>query len=1134
MKKHTFLRIIAGILFTAICAALILGTYGCAKKGQEIEPEVILFSSSFEKDEEVKAAESTIEGNKVSAVKSPDGKSGMLVEVGTGPSVTWNDKYRDVGFSGANALTVHGVHEGSGAAYCSDVIFSGLNIPVTEKTRISYVIYPSTLKQSDYDFDYTQMYLCLDIAFTDGTYLSDLGAIDQNGFGMTAQAQGDSDALYTNQWNYIESKIGDVAIGKTIDKVIITYSKNENTKGKDAEFLAFLDDIEIKTAPDIVYEHVSDYVNILRGTNSSSDFSRGVTTPAVTYPHGFNIFTPVTDAGSTLPYSYQLGANRNTISSLQITHCASFWVGYYASWQFMANTSVDINNATAKKLEADARKAEFTHDNEIAKAHYYSVTFDEGSNASGVKVEITPTMYGAMVRFTFPKDSEHRNIIFDCENGLGKTVFDAEKGTIKAFTDDSKNNSRRMYIYGEFLDAKAKNMTFKKGGSNSSILSFDESIDTVTMKLTSSFISYEQAEKNMEYDMEKRDDFDDTFENAQKKWDEQLGIVEIEGATYTQLVTYYSCLYRVYGHPNLLTENTGTENEPVMQYASPYSGSLSNPDIKNGALVCNTGLWDTYRTAWPAYSFFNYQGTDGATMIEGLLDHFRDKGWNGQWMAYSGFQCMIGSHSDVVYADAAVKGIKFDFETAMDSMLKNASVDKGREGGVGREETETSVFTGYVTNSTPRGLSWTQDNCINDYGIYRMAQLMGLTDEAEYYRNRALSYVTVFSEDDGFFIGKNANGKWSRTGRSFNPEDWSDDYCESNAWNQAFNLVHDVQGMINLYGGRDAFNAKLDEFFSTPVTNVSESSIHEVREMRDVRLGQYEHSNQIAHHICYMYDYSGQPWKTQAAVRSVLSRCYVGSEIGQGYVGDEDNGEQSGWYVFSALGFYPMNLASGEYAIGSPLFPKVTIHLPTGDVTIIAKDNSTENIYIQGCTVNGENYDKAYLTHELISSGNVEIVFQMGSQPSTWASSEAAAPSSLSAAGQGVNYKTDMLAANICSVSQCTNSNALFDNTSGTSAAANGSISVVATFAQPVTASMLTITSAGNAADKAPNAFTLYGSTDGTNWVQLDSRSEIEFKWSQYTRPFSIPEANRNAYQYYRIDLSGTGMISVAELELIG
>ncbi len=1130
----TFTQHIARLMLIVFCVTLTLSAYGCKNKKQEIEPEVILFSSSFEKDD-VKATESTLEAGKLSSVKTTDGADGMKTEVGTGPSSTWNNKYKDVGFTGAKALTVSGVHSGAGQAFCSNVLFSGLNIPVEEKTRLAYVIYPSTLTQDSYDFDYTQMYFCLDIAFTDGTYLSDLGAIDQNGFGMTAQAQGDSDALYTNQWNYIESKLGDVALGKTIDRIIVTYSKNENTKGTDAEFLTFFDDIVIKTAPDIVYEHLSDYVDILRGTNSSSEFSRGVTTPAVTYPHGFNIFTPVTDKGSTLPYSYQLGKSNNTISSLQITHCASFWVGYYATWQFMANTSIDISKGvTSKKLEAESRKAEFTHDNEIAKAHYYSITFDEGSNASGVKMEVTPTMYGAMVRITFPEDSENRNIIFDCENALGKTVYDEETGTFQAFSDDSKNNSRRMYVYGEFLDVKTKNMTFEKGGTSSSILSFDDSVDSVTMKLSTSFISYEQAQKNMEFDMGKRDDFDDIFEKAQKEWDDLLGIVEIEGATFTQLVTYYSCMYRVFGHPYLLTENTGTESEPVMQYASPYSGSLAKPDIKDGALVCSTGLWDTYRTAWPAYSFFNYQGTNGATLIEGLLQHYRDKGWNGQWMAYSGFQCMIGTHSDVIYADAAIKGIEFDYQTAFDSMVKNASVDRGNDGGVGRTENHTSVFTGYVTNKDSRGLSWTQDNCINDYGIYRMAEKLGLKDEAEYYKNRALSYVTVFSEDDQFYIGKDANGKWSATGRGFNPENWSGDYCESNAWNQAFSMVHDVQGMINLYGGRDNFNAKLDTFFSTPVTNVNNNSIHEVREMRDVRLGQYEHSNQIAHHICYMYDYSGQPWKTQEKVRSVLARCYVGSEIGQGYVGDEDNGEQSGWYVFSALGFYPMNLASGEYAIGSPLFPKVTIHLPTGDITITANNNNTQNIYIQGCTVNGQSYDNAYFTQELFSSGNVDIVFEMGATPTTWASSEASAPSSLSPSGSAVNYKADKLTASGASVNNVTNLSALFDNNSRTSATSNGNVSVVANLGAPTAVSMLTITSADGGKDNAPNAFTLYGSNDGVNWVQLDSRSGIEFKWDKYTRPFSIPEANRNAYQYYKIDLSGNGNLSIAELELIG
>ncbi len=1098
------------------------------------EEEKTLFASSFE-DEDAPAMQSTLDNNRVSAVKNTENsKSGMTVKTGTGPSVTWNDHYQNVGFTGDKALTVHGIHQGSGKAYCNNVIYSDLSIPVTENTRLSYVLYPSTLARNNYDYNYTQMYLCLDLAFSDGTYLSTLGALDQNGFGLTAQEQGDSQALYTNQWNYIESKIGDVAKGKIIEKIIVTYSNNQNKKGSNAEFLAFFDDIEIKNSPDIVYEHLSDYVNILRGTNSSSYFSRGLTTPAVTYPHGFNIFTPVTDKGDKLPYSYQHGGERNTLSSLQISHCSSYWIGFYGTWQFMANTSVNpANGITADSISAENRAARFSHQNEIAKAHYYSVTFDEDSNASGVKIELTPTMYGAMVRFTFPEGSGNRNIIFDCENANGGLSFNSSTGAITANADDSLHYSRRLHIYGEFLDIGTDKMKYTKANAKSGIISFDEGVTTVTLKLATSFISSAQAKKNLSLDMGEFYCFEDAFDAAQSKWDELLGMIEIEGASFTELVNFYSSMYRIFGHPNLLTENTGTAENPIMQYASPYSGRFANPAIKDGALVCNTGLWDTYRTAWPAYTFFNYGGVDAKAMMDGLLQHFVEKGWNGQWISYSGIQAMIGTHSDIIYADAALKGVDFDYETAFKSMLKNASVVKDT-GSVGREEQQTAVFTGYVTNSTPRGLAWTLDNCVNDYGIYRMAEILGLTDEAEYYQNRALAYLTVFNDDIDFFMGKDASGNWSKNKNNFYPEEWLSDFCESNAWNQAFNLVYDVQGMINLYGGRDSFNSKLDKFFSTTVTNVGENSIHEVREMREVRLGQYEHSNQVAHHIPYMYDYSGQPWKTQETVRSLLSRCYVGSEIGQGYIGDEDNGEQSGWYVFSALGFYPVNLASNEYAIGSPLFKKTTIHLPTGDITITAQNNSAKNIYIQSCKVNGQSYDKAYFTQELFSSGDVNIEFVMGDKPSSWATSEASTPSSLSQSGSTVNYKSDKLTSSNCTVSGGDNPSSLFDNTSDTACTSASQLSVTVNLGKKITASMLTITSANNNKNAAPVSFTLYGSSDGTNWTKLDSRTNISFEWEQYTRPFAIPKANRNAYQYYKIDMSGKNTLSVAELELIG
>lgn len=1128
--KKILIPVVSVVVVGAITAVVLMTTLGRVEPftGVEKFEETVLFSSSFEDGETTAFVTSTQETgtvNNVAAKSQSGGDSPMTTAGSNGPSVTWGG-ISQTGWTGDKALKINGVHTGHESASCSNVIFKDLNIPVTEDTYLSYVLYPSTLTEDTYDYAYTQMYLCVDAVFTDGTYLSDLGTIDQNGFGYDPVSQGESDALYTNQWNFIRADVGAVAAGKTIDRLLVAYEKPDNQNKGDSEFLAYLDDVTVSDITNMEYDHLSDYVDIRRGSNSTSEFSRGLIVPAVTYPNGFNFFTPVTTKGSNLPYYYQLSGERTTLSSISIEHIASYWVGDYATWQFMPSTAVNAAGVRSEDaINANARASTFSHNNETATCYYYSVLFEEGSNASGVLVEVTPTMYGAVARFTFPEGSKNTSLIFDSENGSGILKFAEDGKSITGTSSDTNTGSRLMYVYATFDTAFESSTTEGSAG----VVTFPEGTTTVEMTLATSFLGYDQAEKNYGYDFKKTNDFDKVCANARKVWDDQLGVVEIEGASFTQMVTFYSCLYRTHAYPNLYTENTGSSFSEEWKYASPYTGSTMKPAILEGGLVCNTGLWDTYRTAWPWYATISKD----TTLIEGLLQHYNENGWNGAWIGVRGSQIMIGTHSDIIYADAAVKGLRYNYDVAMLSMLRNAAtVSNG--GGVGREEQETSVFTGYVTNETPRGLSWTLDNCLNDFGLYILAEKLGMTDEAAYYKNRAKAYVTVYYADAGFYLGKDANGNWSTTAAGYDPTDWRGDYTESNGWNMAFNMVYDPAGMASLYGGLDAMAAKLDEMFSSPITNVNKNSIHEVREGREVRLGQYVHSNQVAHHLAYMYDLCGQPYKTQALVRSVLDRCYVGAEIGQGYVGDEDNGEQSAWYVYSALGFYPTALATGQYTIGSPLFDKATLHLETGDVTITANNNSHENVYIASCTVNGEAWNKPYLTYEQFDNG-ADIVFEMTNQPTTWGTGEENLPYSLTPYGETVHYMTDSTGFADISTNG-TNAENLTDDTSETSAKfTGGNAEIVLAYAEATSAQIVTLTSPESG--KADfTSYKLEASTDGSNWVTLDERNEtIAFEWAQYTRPFLIPEEKQGDYQYYKITIASEGSsLRLAEIELIG
>lgn len=417
---------------------------------------------------------------------------------------------------------------------------------------------------------------------------------------------------------------------------------------------------------------------------------------------------------------------------------------------------------------------------------------------------------------------------------------------------------------------------------------------------------------------------------------------------------------------------------------------------------------------------------------------------------------------------------------------------------------------------------------VNDYGIAKMGEALykktgkkRYKEESAYFLNRAQDYVNLFDKKAGFFQGRDAQGDWRVDSAKYDPRVWGYDYTETNGWGYAFTAPQDSRGLANLYGGQDALGQKLDTYFATPETASQDvvgsygGVIHEMTEARDVRMGMYGHSNQVAHHVTYMYDAAGQPWKTQKDVREVLSRLYTGSEIGQGYHGDEDNGEQSAWYLFSSLGFYPLVMGSGEYAIGSPLFTKATVHLENGrDLVVKAPRNSAKNVYVQGVRFNGKKWNSTSLPHSLISRGGV-LEFDMGSKPSSWGSGRNAAPVSITKDDKVPAPRADVLKGE----------GALFDNTSATDA-------TVTTVDLPTAASakgvQYTLTSSGDHT-KAPAGWVLQGSSDGTKWTDLDRRSGESFAWDKQTRAFSV--AHPGAYAHYRLVLDGAA--TLAEVELL-
>ncbi|MGW4565485.1 GH92 family glycosyl hydrolase [Streptomyces sp. NPDC004561] len=1036
----------------------------------------------------------------------------MLTLVDKGPTASPTAKAR-AGFTGTRALRYAGRHTAAGRAYSYNKVFD-VNVKVGGDTQLSYRVFPS---MADGDRDYDATDVSLDLAFTDGTYLSDLGALDQHGFPLSPRGQGASKSLYVNQWNDVVSRIGSVAAGKTVDRILVGYDSPNGP----AKFRGWIDDVALRpVAPEQPMAHLSDYALTTRGTNSSGSFSRGNNFPATALPHGFNFWTPVTNASS-LSWLYEYAHANNddnlpTIQAFSASHEPSPWMGDRQTFQVMPSAA-----SGTPDTGREARELPFRHENETARPYYYGVRFE-----NGLKAEMTPTDHAAVLRFTYPGDDA--SVLFDNVTEQAGLTLDKEQGIVTGYSDVKSGLSAgatRLFVYGEF------DKPVTDGGSSGvkGYLRFAAGADhTVTLRLATSLISIDQAKDNLRQEIPDGTSFDTVKAHAQRVWDKLLGRVEVQGATPDQLTTLYSSMYRLYLYPNSGFEKAGG----TYRYASPFSPMPSQDTpthtgakIVDGKVYVNNGFWDTYRTTWPAYSLLT-PGQAGE-MVDGFVQQYKDGGWTSRWSSPGYANLMTGTSSDVAFADAYVKGVKFDAKAAYEAAVKNATVVPPMSG-VGRKGMTTSPFLGYTSTDTDEGLSWAMEGYINDYGIARMGEALyrktgekRYQEESQYFLNRAQDYVQLFDFKAGFFQGRDAQGHWRVDSAKYDPRVWGYDYTETNGWGYAFTAPQDSRGLAGLYGGRQGLADKLDAFFSTPETASPDfvgsygGVIHEMTEARDVRMGMLGQSNQPAHHIAYMYDAAGEPWKTQSTVREILSRLYTGSEIGQGYHGDEDNGEQSGWYIFSALGFYPLVMGSGDYSIGSPLFKQATVHLENGhDLVVKAPQNSSKNVYVQGVTFNGRPWTSTSLPHSLLSKGGV-LEFFMGAKPSAWGTGKDAAPVSITQGDKAPTPRADVLKGD----------GPLFDNTSATSATVT-SVDLPADGA--VKPLQYTLTSADDHT-KAPAGWTLQGSSDGTTWQTLDHRSGESFTWDRQTRAFTI--ASPGTYTKYRLVLDGES--TLAEVELL-
>lgn len=1083
---------------------------------------------------------------------APPAEAPMTTAVGTGPNVDLTSKPR-VGFTGTHSLRYDGAHLGDGEANATNVLYDDVDLLVGEDTRLSYVIFPELLD----DLQYPSTYAAVDLLFTDGTYLSDLGARDAHGTVATAQAQGEGKILYGDQWNSVRIDLGDVAAGKTVDQVLLGYDNPRGEAG--TRFAGWLDDVALTAQPATIDgSSLVNYVDTRRGTLSSGAFSRGNNIPAAAVPNGFNFWTPMTNgAGQSWHYDYQKSNNANNkpvLQGLGISHAPSPWMGDRNQLTFLPATGPATGAPTGT---LNQRGLEFDHDDETARPDYYGVTFTNGS-----ALEVAPADHAAVLRFTYPGDVGH--VLVDKVDGTSKLSFDQATGTLSGWVENGSGLSAgrtRMFVAGTFDREPTAVGTAAGNRADARYATFDTSEDdTVELRVATSFLSLDQARKNLALEVEDAS-FTEVKAAAAESWNERLGVIEVEGASEDQLVTLYSNLYRLNLYPNAQHENTGTADEPVWRYASPVSptsGSATdtqtNAKVVDGKIYVNNGFWDTYRTAWPAYSLLYPE--IASELVDGFVQQYRDGGWVARWSSPGYADLMTGTSSDVAFADAYLKGsLPTDRALdAYDAALKNATVAPPNNA-VGRKGLQTSQFLGFTPESTHESVSWGLEGLINDFGIGNMAAALAedpatpeerrqtLREESAYFLERATHYVELFDPAVDFFQPRHEDGTFLNAPEDYDPRDWGGGYTETSGWNFAFHAPQDPQGLANLYGGREGLEAKLDEFFATPEdathTGGYGGVIHEMREARDIRLGQWGMSNQVSHHIPWLYDAAGAPWKTQEIVREVTRRLFVGSEIGQGYPGDEDNGEMSSWWIFAALGFYPLQVGSAEYAVGSPLFDKATVHLPDGDLVVNAAGNSVENVYVQSLAVDGEPRTSTSLSQEDLSGG-ATLDFVMGPEPSAWGTGEDDAPPSLTEGDEAPEPVQDATTPGLGTTTVAdgdasTSAAALVDNTSATRttfATGTPTVTWAGSGIRP-TVGTYTLTS-GASGTASPSAWTLEGSDDGETWTTLDERSGEAFRWALQTRPFTVAEPG--AYAHYRLVVTGTageGALSLAEVELL-
>ncbi len=716
-----------------------------------------------------------------------------------------------------------------------------------------------------------------------------------------------------------------------------------------------------------------DYVSTLVGTESKFELSTGNNYPAVAMPWGMNFWMPQTGKmGNGWAYVY----SADKIRGFKQTHQPSPWINDYGQFSILPITG-------KAEFDQDKRASWFSHKAEIATPYYYRVYLADYD----VVAELAPTERACAMRFTYPESDKSFVVVDAFDKGSYVKIL-PEKQMIVGYT--TKNSGGVPGNFKNFFVVKFdKPFTYKAAVADGTvgegkteatcnhagaIIGFQTKRgEAVNVQVASSFISEEQALRNLG---ELKDGcFDRIKAEGRKTWNDVLGKIEIEDQNIDHKRTFYSCLYRSVLFPRSFFEYDAQGK--VVHY-SPYNGK-----VLPGYMFTDTGFWDTFRCLFPLLNVM-YPSMN-TKMQEGLVNAYKESGFLPEWASPGHRGCMVGNNSASIVADAYLKGLRgYDAEELWKAVVHGANNVHPTVSSTGRLGHEYYNTLGYVPYDVKinENVARTLEYAYDDWCIYKFGKALGKSEkELKPFLARAYNYKNVFDPETKLMRGRNKDGKFQTP---FSPLKWGDAFTEGNSWHYTWSVFHDPQGLINLMGGKQNFNHMLDSVFNVPPLfddSYYGGVIHEIREMQIMNMGNYAHGNQPVQHMIYLYGYSGQPWKTQYWIREVMDKLYNAHP--DGYCGDEDNGQTSAWYVFSAMGFYPVCPGSNQYVLGVPYFDKLTLHLENGkSLTVTAKGNSDATRYVNAMTLNGETYNHNYLTHDAVMNGG-NIVFDMSKTPNT-------------------------------------------------------------------------------------------------------------------------------------------------------